>query len=39
MLMLGFMFLGSTFLIPAYTQQLMGYRAVDAGLVHARRLR
>jgi MFS transporter, DHA2 family, multidrug resistance protein len=33
MLMLGFMLLGSTFLIPAYTQQLMGYRAVDAGLV------
>jgi MFS transporter, DHA2 family, multidrug resistance protein len=33
MLMLGFMLLGSTFLIPAYTQSLMGYRAVDAGLV------
>jgi len=33
MLMLGFMLLGSTFLIPAYAQQLMGYRAVDAGLV------
>jgi DHA2 family multidrug resistance protein len=32
-LMLGFMLLGSTFLIPAYTQSLMGYRAVDAGLV------
>ena len=33
MLMLGFMVFGSTFLIPAYAQQLMGYRAVDAGLV------
>lgn len=33
MLMLGFMLLGSTYLIPAYTQTLMGYRAVDAGLV------
>jgi MFS transporter, DHA2 family, multidrug resistance protein len=33
MLMLGFMLLGSTFLLPAYTQSLMGYRAVDAGLV------
>ena len=33
MLMLGFMLLGSTFLIPAYAQTLMGYRAVDAGLV------
>jgi DHA2 family multidrug resistance protein len=33
MLMLGFMLFGSTFLIPAYAQQLMGYRAVDAGLV------
>ncbi|MGB6604686.1 MAG: DHA2 family efflux MFS transporter permease subunit, partial [Steroidobacteraceae bacterium] len=33
MLMLGFMLFGSTFLIPAFTQQLMGYRAVDAGLV------
>jgi MFS transporter, DHA2 family, multidrug resistance protein len=33
MLMLGFMVFGSTFLIPAYTQDLMGYRAVDAGLV------
>jgi DHA2 family multidrug resistance protein len=32
MLMLGFMLFGSTFLIPAYTQQLMGYRAVDAGM-------
>jgi len=33
MLMLGFMLFGSTFLIPAYAQQLMGYRAIDAGLV------
>jgi DHA2 family multidrug resistance protein len=33
MLMLGFMVFGSTFLLPAYAQQLMGYRAVDAGLV------
>src|SRR5262249_13609324 len=33
MLMLGFMIFGSTFLIPALTQGLMGYRAVDAGMV------
>ena len=33
MLMLGFMLFGSTYLIPAYTQSLMGYRAVDAGMV------
>ena len=33
MLMLGFMLLGSTYLIPAFTQSLMGYRAVDAGMV------
>jgi DHA2 family multidrug resistance protein len=33
MLMLGFMLFGSTFLIPAYAQQLLGYRAVDAGMV------
>ncbi len=33
MLMLGFMLLGSTFLIPAYVQSLMGYRAVDAGML------
>ncbi len=33
MLMLGFMLFGSTFLIPAYAQQLMGYRAIDAGMV------
>ena len=31
-LMLGFMLFGSTFLIPAYAQGLMGYRAVDAGM-------
>jgi MFS transporter, DHA2 family, multidrug resistance protein len=33
MLMLGFMLLGSTYLLPAYAQGLMGYRAVDAGMV------
>ena len=33
MLMLGFMLLGSTYLIPAFVQSLMGYRAVDAGMV------
>ena len=33
MLMLGFMLLGSTYLLPAYAQNLMGYRAVDAGMV------
>ena len=33
MLMLGFMLFGSTFLLPSLTQQLMGYRAVDAGMV------
>ena len=33
MLMLGFMLLGSTYLLPAYTQSLMGYHATDAGLV------
>ena len=33
MLMFGFMLLGSTYLLPAYTQSLMGYRAVDAGMV------
>ncbi|MBL6752041.1 MAG: DHA2 family efflux MFS transporter permease subunit [Nevskia sp.] len=32
MLMLGFILFGSTFLLPAYTQSLMGYRAIDAGL-------
>jgi MFS transporter, DHA2 family, multidrug resistance protein len=33
MLMFGFTLLGSTYLLPAYTQALMGYRAVDAGMV------
>lgn len=33
MLMLGFMLLGSTYLLPAYAQGLMGYRAVDAGMI------
>jgi DHA2 family multidrug resistance protein len=33
MLMLGFLLFGSTFLIPAYAQQLLGYRAVDAGML------
>lgn len=33
MLMLGFMLLGSTYLLPAYAQGLMGYRALDAGMV------
>ena len=33
MLMLGFMLLGSTYLLPAFTQSLLGYRAVDAGMV------
>ncbi len=33
MLMLGFMMLGSTYLIPAYVQSLMGYRSIDAGMV------
>ena len=33
MAMLGFMLFGSTFLIPAFAQGLLGYRAVDAGMV------
>ncbi len=33
MLMMGFMLLGSTYLIPAYAQTLMGYTALDAGLL------
>lgn len=33
MLVVGFMLLGSTFLIPAYAQNMMGYRAIDAGMV------
>ena len=32
MLMFGFTLFGSTYLIPAYAQALMGYRAVDAGM-------
>jgi DHA2 family multidrug resistance protein len=32
MAMLGFMILGSTYLVPAYAQTLLGYRAVDAGM-------
>jgi MFS transporter, DHA2 family, multidrug resistance protein len=35
MLLLGFMILGSTYLLPAYAQQLMGYRATEAGEVIA----
>jgi MFS transporter, DHA2 family, multidrug resistance protein len=35
MLFLGFMLLGSTYLLPAYAQQLMGYRATEAGEVIA----
>ena len=33
MLMLGFTLLGSTYAIPAFVQSLLGYPAVDAGLV------
>lgn len=33
MLMLGFMLLGSTYLIPAFVQALLGYTSTDAGLV------
>ncbi len=33
MLMLGFMIFGSTYLIPAYAQYIMGYRATEAGEV------
>lgn len=33
MAMLGFMLLGSTYLLPIYVQSLMGYRAIDAGLL------
>ncbi len=33
MFMLGFVLLGSTFLIPAFVQELLGYTATDAGLV------
>jgi DHA2 family multidrug resistance protein len=31
MFMLGFMILGSTYLLPAFVQSLMGYRATEAG--------
>ena len=31
----GFMILGTTYLLPAYTQSLMGYRATEAGEVIA----
>jgi DHA2 family multidrug resistance protein len=33
MFLLGFVLLGSTFLIPAYVQEMLGYTATDAGLV------
>jgi DHA2 family multidrug resistance protein len=33
MLCLGFVLLGSTYLLPAYAQSLMGYRATEAGEV------
>ncbi len=33
MFMLGFVLLGSTYLIPAFVQQVFGYTATDAGLV------
>lgn len=33
MFMLGFVLLGSTTLLPQYVQELLGYTAVDAGLV------
>jgi DHA2 family multidrug resistance protein len=35
MLVFGFMILGSTYLLPAYAQSLMGYRATEAGEVIA----
>lgn len=35
MLCFGFMVLGSTYLVPAYAQSLMGYRATEAGEVIA----
>jgi DHA2 family multidrug resistance protein len=35
MLMFGFMILGSTYLVPAYAQALMGYRATEAGEIIA----
>jgi DHA2 family multidrug resistance protein len=33
MLMLGFILLGSTAILPLYVQQLLGYTATDAGMV------
>jgi DHA2 family multidrug resistance protein len=33
--MLGFMILGSTYLLPAFVQSLMGYRATEAGEIIA----
>jgi DHA2 family multidrug resistance protein len=35
MLCFGFMILGSTYLVPAYAQSLMGYRATEAGEIIA----
>jgi DHA2 family multidrug resistance protein len=35
MLFFGFMILGSTYLLPAYAQNLMGYRATEAGEIIA----
>jgi len=35
MLCFGFMILGSTYLVPAYAQGLMGYRATEAGEIIA----
>ncbi len=35
MLAFGFMILGSTYLLPAYAQALMGYRATEAGEIIA----
>jgi DHA2 family multidrug resistance protein len=35
MFMLGFMILGSTYLLPAFVQSLMGYRATEAGEIIA----
>lgn len=33
MFMLGFVLLGSTFLVPAFVQEMLGFSATDAGLV------
>ena len=35
MLVFGFMILGSTYLLPAYAQSIMGYRATEAGEILA----